>query len=658
MREIGPRPRRARLARGRIGVALFVGFVVAPLVTAAIASTFLFRPAGRLLEVEMRAKGGTFAQVFWSSGFAMSPEDSSIVALHQQPGEFERVRLTLPDRPLEIVRFDPLETPGEVVIRQLRVLDANGRILRTIDPKVMMPLHQIQVLSPDGEGARVVTTPDANDAMLLMRSSWVAPTPRWYSLQFVTPFSLAWIAGAVIVLIATALFFVIRDIVSSGAVRRDWLWLAALFVAAVWAKLLLLQHYPVPVPIWDQWDGEALTLYIPWASDGVTWRQMFTFHNEHRIFFSRVLALGLMIANGQWDPHLQISVNTMIHGIAAVVLAAALWMAMDRRHLPGIALAISLVCAPPFALENSLAGFQSAFYFLLLFSVLALWLMGAHRPGSAPWFLGIFCALCCLFTVAGGVLIVAGIGCVAVLRALADRSGFRPLLLDLAALAVIAAVGYAALPPPIPYHEALKAGTVRDFSIALARNFAFPWINYPRAAAAVWLPLDVHASHGSTQVAAAVSPQAAGELQPIFDSYALGRTSIRFESTPASCRDFRRLRFELAGSRDWSGLALSLEDAASKARIDVQPPWGARGGWIGVSVPCPAGAFTIVASDDSPGGWLAFRQPAEIASASALVESMVSRANAVGVAALVLVGLALGSTFKARRQAPASRLTV
>jgi hypothetical protein len=171
-------------------------------------------------------------------------------------------------------------------------------------------------------------------------------------------------------------------------------------------------------------------------------------------------------------------------------------------------------------------------------------------------------------------------------------------------------------------------------------------------------PLDVHASHGSTQVAAAVSPQAAGELQPIFDSYALGRTSIRFESTPASCRDFRRLRFELAGSRDWSGLALSLEDAASKARIDVQPPWGARGGWIGVSVPCPAGAFTIVASDDSPGGWLAFRQPAEIASPSALVESMVSRANAVGVAALVLVGLALGSTFKARRQAPASRLTV
>ena len=48
---------------------------------------------------------------------------------------------------------------------------------------------------------------------------------------------------------------------------------------------------------------------LPYSSGGLTWRQMFTLHNEHRIFFTRVLAMALVILNGQWDPHLQIVVN-------------------------------------------------------------------------------------------------------------------------------------------------------------------------------------------------------------------------------------------------------------------------------------------------------------------------------------------------------------
>ena len=86
--------------------------------------------------------------------------------------------------------------------------------------------------------------------------------------------------------------------------------------------------------------------------------------------------------------------NAILHSLAALVFAAMLWLAMGRRHLPGIALAIALTFAPPFGIENSLAGFQSAFYFLVLFSALALWLMGTSRPGTARWFLGCFCSPC------------------------------------------------------------------------------------------------------------------------------------------------------------------------------------------------------------------------------------------------------------------------
>jgi hypothetical protein len=473
----------------RLGIVMFVGLIVVPLVTVAVASTRLFEPGGRVLEVELQAKGGRWAQIFWSADFAMSPNDSSLVMLHQRPGNFDTLRFPLPQKPLEVLRLDPLDGEGEVVIRQMRVLDDQGKTVRTIDPMVMLPLHQIAIMRPEGDGVRIVTTAGANDPMLVTKSSWLVSTPRWYSLQFVTPFSLAWIATAVFVLIATGIGLILREIVTGPAWKRNALWSTALFLVVVWAKLALVQQYPVPVPFWDQWDGEGLTLYIPWADHGVTWRQMFTFHNEHRIFFSRLLSLTVLVLNGQWDPHLQIVVNAILHSLAALVFGALLSLAMGRWSLPGVVLAVGLTFAPPFAIENSLAGFQSAFYFLVLFSGMALWLMGASRPGTASWWLGCLFALFCPFTVAGGILILPAIAGVIVLRAIADRWGWRACAASAVALVVVAAVGYGALPPPISYHEALKASSFRFFRIAFARSLAFPWIDYPRATVIMWLPL-------------------------------------------------------------------------------------------------------------------------------------------------------------------------
>jgi hypothetical protein len=469
--------------------AIFILLVVAPLVAVAISSMFLFRPAGGVLEVEMRAIGGSFAQIFWSDTYAMNGNDTSIVLLHQHPGDFERVRFSLPSRPLEVLRFDPIDGPGEVIIRSMRVLDYEGRILRTIDPLVMVPLNQIALFVPDGTGARIVTTPKANDPMMVMRSSWLAAPPRRYSLQFVTPFSLIWVTLAAAAVIAVGVGIVARDLMRGPLTARDGLWLAALFLGVVWATVTLLHRYPVPVPFWDQWDGEAITLYIPSPYNGVTWRQMFALHNEHRIFFSRLLALALVKSNGEWDPHLQIVVNSVLHALGATVLAAVLWLSSGRRLLPIIALVVGLAYAAPFALENSLSGFQSSFYFLILFSMLALWLVGTLRPGTPAWWVGAFCALCCPFTVAGGTAVAVPIGSLVVLDVIGTGKAWRQTLTTLSLVGVILGLGYAALPPPIPYHEALKANSIAAFFVSLGRNLAFPWINQQGIGPVVWLPI-------------------------------------------------------------------------------------------------------------------------------------------------------------------------
>ncbi|MEO7274564.1 MAG: hypothetical protein ABIX28_17260 [Vicinamibacterales bacterium] len=472
----------------RAALAAFLLLIVAPLVAVAVISAFLFRPAPGYLEFELEATGGTAAQLFWTSTWAFTQEDSTIVALHQRPGTPDRVRFPLPSRPLEFVRFDPIDGAGEVLIHAMRVVDPDGRPLRDIDPMVMSALYQIDSMTPEGRTVRVRTTPGANDPMLLLRSQWLTAPPRWNSVQFVTPFSLAWIAAAAGGLLLVGLGLMVRDVSAGPFTRPDALWLTAVFLIVVAAKLMLLRFYPMPVPFWDQWDGEAANLYLPYSSGGLTWRQMFTLHNEHRIFFTRVLAVVLLALNGQWDPHLQIVVNIALHAITAVVLTASLWLAAGRRWLGWIAITVALAVAPPFALENTLAGFQSAFYFLVLFSALALWLMTTHRPGSGSWIVGWACALATVVTVAGGVLTPVAIAVVSGLAWLARPRDWMPRVATAGALGVVAAVGYAAMAPPLPYHDYLKAGTFLAFRVALERALAFPWLLVPRASAVAWLP--------------------------------------------------------------------------------------------------------------------------------------------------------------------------
>ena len=110
------------------------------------------------------------------------------------------LRFPLPQKPLEVLRFDPLDGEGEVFIRRMRILDERRRVVRTIDPTVLTPLHQIASIRPERDGVRVITTPRADDPMLVTRASWLVESPRWYRPAVRDAVSLAWIAVAVVVL--------------------------------------------------------------------------------------------------------------------------------------------------------------------------------------------------------------------------------------------------------------------------------------------------------------------------------------------------------------------------------------------------------------------------------------------------------------------------
>ena len=118
--------------------------------------------------------------------------------------------------------------------------------------------------------------------------------------------------------------------------ERGGAWLAAVvFVVVLAAQLALVAVAGTDIPWGDAWDVEGRGLYPAWR-DG-TWRAVdfFRTHNEHRIFWTKALDVGLFSVNGQWDPLVQLVVGA---GLRALAAGGAGLLAMGGAALVPVAL--------------------------------------------------------------------------------------------------------------------------------------------------------------------------------------------------------------------------------------------------------------------------------------------------------------------------------
>jgi hypothetical protein len=468
------------------------------ILSAAVGCTLHGKPAEHILEIDLRTSAGSAAQLYWHAGEGFSEAQSVRLPL-ERSGNLQQLRFPLPALNLLGVRFDPTDAPADISVSGIRVLDSRGNVVWGLNPASLLPAHEVASMRPEATGVRIVT--NGNDPFVFLPAACVvaggSPFDR-IGLSKVTPLSLSLVSALVIALLVAALLAVAHDLFRrndttpvGGSQSRALAagWLAAMFLTCFSAKLLLMHYYPARVPYEDQWWSESQGLYIPFHDGCLSWREMFSLHNEHRVFFTRLLALGLLFVNGQWDPQVQQVVNASIHAATAALLAGMFWIVGGRRQVHLIALAAGAVFTLPFGWENTLAGFQSAFYFLLLFTVLALWLTIRHPAGSWQWLLGWFFALCSLFTSAGGLMTPIALLVLPALGLITRRQSWRELGLTIAAAAGVLAVGIATVSPPIPHHEPYRAATVGALATALARNSAWPWIDSPILSVLMWLPL-------------------------------------------------------------------------------------------------------------------------------------------------------------------------
>ena len=371
---------------------------------------------GRTLEIELATSDGTFAEVFWDDGEGFSEQRSARARLEHTPGGFQVLRFPLPDRRIGRLRFDPIDGAGSVVVRGMRVLTSSGAVLAEPHSTSLVPLYQIEAIVRDGSLTRIATDPSATDPELLLSADSLDATAAWYELSSVTPLSVVLAYLTTLLLIVAGAWTVVRRccratllpvIVGCARAEVAW-WLIALFGLTLATKLYTIHELPARCgrrSVVRRGRG----LSHPFSEGHLTWRAILALHNEHRIFFTRLADLFLLMANGQWDPLVQELVNAVLPLGHRRLAGGALWLAGGRRGSTSSFWAAVLSSSRRSHGKTRSAVFSPPSIFLL-FSILALWLVWRSPARSRSWAIGwILCAVS-LFTSAGGLVTVGVAG--------------------------------------------------------------------------------------------------------------------------------------------------------------------------------------------------------------------------------------------------------
>ena len=259
------------------------------------------------------------------------------------------------------------------------------------------------------------------------------------------------------------------------ATRRRALLVAGFcFLVTLGARIWLVLTFGSSLPFWDQWGAEGTGIYKPLLDGTYNWQHLWSAHNEHHIALTRLWAIAVFYLNDmQWDARVQCLSNTV-----PVALATSLFAAYLVRRLPPLRAAVLcglllLAAVLPFSWENTIAGFQNAFYFLVLITLALLWTAARRAASPATFVLLALLSVLSTYTLATGLLAPTAACVVLVLRAALGRDSWRAMATLMFPLVLTAAIAATQI-PHLAYHEPLKAQGLYELVRATVITTSWP----------------------------------------------------------------------------------------------------------------------------------------------------------------------------------------
>ena len=426
------------------------------------------------------------SQVFYDVSRGYNEQNSHSIAI--QHGKFQKYIFPLPTNVIKSIRFDPINVSAVVRIKSARIENRQGDIIKKFPLRDFIPIQQIYKMDTRHGALIIHTTRNANDPILEIANSSFDNHVSWLNYMekrggFIIGYGL--LSFLLLIGLSYFVIFATRNQYIIGCVWRLKTYVAeypgkysaftiGLFATMLFGiKLWLIGTYGNGTPFWDQWDAEAVGIYKPFLEGTLNWTNLFAPHNEHRIFTTRLMALALLNINGIWNHMLQMVVNAGLH-IAALVLCIVLFTrVIGRDYLPALLVFSLVLFGVPYAWENTLSGFQSQFYFVLLFSIACLWFTVTQEPLSARWWVGVACGMLAFLSLASGIFALAA---AAIIDLIFYVMGLRKNVKQLLAvfiLAVLFTLGTVQT-PSLAYHAHLKTSSIPQFIEALMAILGWP----------------------------------------------------------------------------------------------------------------------------------------------------------------------------------------
>ncbi len=217
--------------------------------------------------------------------------------------------------------------------------------------------------------------------------------------------------------------------------------IAALIAAPPLGLIVLLFKYAVNVPFWDQWE---LPVLLEKANAGTAnFGDFFAQHNEHRIFFPRLIMVGLAFLS-HWNTNYEVAASVVLAAIAFGFLWLLLRSTFTNKKVLLVAMVVvSLVFFSAVQQENWMWGWQVQWFTNILGLIVAVWALGAWRSKWPPAkiLVAIGAAVFSTFSIASGIFV--WLVCLPLLWFNKELRKFLPLWLGVAAVtAAIYYVGY------------------------------------------------------------------------------------------------------------------------------------------------------------------------------------------------------------------------
>jgi uncharacterized membrane protein len=168
-----------------------------------------------------------------------------------------------------------------------------------------------------------------------------------------------------------------------------------------------------------------------------------------------------------------------------IAVALAKLFGPDLRTL--IALVVGMWSALPYGHENTLWAFESSFYFLLFFSLVAIWGLALHPSFSWRWWTGAAgLVLACLSMASGFFAALALLG-LSALRLMTRRRLNRDSVVLIVLCCAVVAIGFY-FRTIVPGHAEIRANSFSVWATFLGSCLAWPFCGAPVACLVVYLP--------------------------------------------------------------------------------------------------------------------------------------------------------------------------